>query len=87
MIRTGTEVLWGGNGNGRSASEENKITGYAYVDSIIGYNLKQICNKMQNTSQQSNCATKQLVIDKRRQRYPLKLWDDPDYGRLSEWMV
>ncbi len=86
LIRTGTEVLWGGNGNGRSTNEEHKETGYAYVDSIIGYNINQICNKI-STSHESNCAKMQYVIENRRQQFPIKLWNDSTYGRLVDWIV
>lgn len=82
-IRTGTEVLWGKN---RSPSQEHATQGFAYSDSFVLYNILRVCNAaMDGTERPADCDTLIDLVQTRRAKNPLTLWDDVTYGRLSTW--
>lgn len=86
-IRTGTEVLWGKN---RSPQHpEHAQQGFAYVDSFLLYNVLRECNgQSHSTTSSATAAACQSLTDllvQRRAQYPLALWDDATYGRLTSW--
>jgi hypothetical protein len=79
-IRTGLEVLWGKN---RNPNDPHSITGYAYVDTLIGANLINSC--FNNDNDNDACEKMMSIIQSRRANNPMLFWNDSDYGRLTEW--
>jgi hypothetical protein len=76
-IRTGTQLLDGAD----RGSSDFKDSKYAYVDTVLGYNLRKSCP----TNIEQGCAALAEKLRSRRQAYPLQLWDDFYYGRHRDW--
>jgi hypothetical protein len=76
-IRTGAQNLWGAS---RGSSAE-QTTAYAYVDTLLLYNVKKACN----LRKVSECGSLLETLTTRREKYPLKRWNDTEYGRLADW--
>jgi len=95
-IRTGTELL---NGVERSAKmKEHKTSKYAYVDTVVAYNIHTACQNHHTgpipsnisifpfaTDKLNQCDSTIAFIEGRRTSNPLQLWDLPDFGRLTNW--
>jgi len=95
LIRTGTtllsqEVGSGGNSNSNSTTVVSGTTGYAYVDTMILYNVQKACKNanaqhphLPNTAL---CTAHIDMIQQRRQSNgPYKRWDDFEHGRIAAW--
>ena len=87
-VRTGTQVLWGGIRN--KDDIDHWTTAYAYVDTIIAVNIKISCSSISKSSRVDSdvsklCHTLTNKINKRRELYPLSLWDDAAMGRSTTW--
>ena len=84
-IRTGVGNFWGEINGGN----ENQFTAYAYVDTILMYNLGLVCDKTLEHHPQfpatDECASLADLLNSRRAVNPFKRWDDATYGRLSDW--
>lgn len=70
-IRTGSQLLNG-------ARQGGTLQRFAYVDTLILYNLGQV------PGLPSNCSLC-LQLEKRRRRYPLSLWRETSFGRYNSW--
>jgi hypothetical protein len=83
-LRTGTEVLWGAK---RSDDEEHAVTAYAYVDTMLAYNVRNSCSKQTKESVEFNdsCILLMDIVNKRRALNPAQYWTDSKYGRLENW--
>ncbi len=59
--------------------------GYAYVDTLILYNLRLVCDK--TPIQETIAACNELIelISERRSLNPLKPINDPERGRITGW--
>jgi hypothetical protein len=86
-IRTGTQVMWAD--GSIDNNNEHATTKYAYVDTIIAFNLYLSCNSDvvhdQNSPQAQQCASLQTILDERRAKYPVQTWEDKVHGRLQNW--
>lgn len=90
--RSGTQLL---DGLERSNScADHKVEKYAYVDTVLAYNLRRACEssrpailstRVLGISGRHTCESLKQTIDLRRAKYPLKVWDDPYFGRQSDW--
>ena len=74
-IRTGSQLL---DGAPRGDVEHQNVK-YAYVDTVIAYNLRKVCRD--NDAQCSNLLQEFM---RRRSIYPLQQWEDIKYGRHAE---
>ena len=82
-IRTGNQNLWGAH-RGNSTQQN---TSYAYADTLLLYNLKQVCDvssHLYNVNAE-NCVELRELLDERRAMHPKQLWMDAKYGRLVNW--
>jgi len=68
----------------RDADRSHAIDGYAYVDTLIAYNVRRICSNSSGKSP-SNCKSMTAVLEKRRAQFPLTVWSDSMNGRLTGW--
>ena len=66
----------------RQQNSATKLARYAYVDTVLAYNVLQACNGMESAQ---SCLNMTRIIEERRQQFPKMLWDDPPLGRHSEW--
>lgn len=80
-VRIGTQVLWGGDRDG--SAEEFKTKAYAYVDTLLLYNLNLGCGD--GTEDCDDCAAVRQILQDRRAMNPATYWDDAVYGRLLSW--
>jgi hypothetical protein len=93
-IRTGSLLLDGAN-RGTSAFNTSK---FAYVYTIIEYNRQRTCSVETDPagvdstirdspvfSVSNGCTVLASEIEKRRQKNPLQLWDEPMHGRHRGW--
>eukprot|EP00816_Leptocylindrus_hargravesii_P007346 CAMPEP_0196806444 /NCGR_PEP_ID=MMETSP1362-20130617/6343_1 /TAXON_ID=163516 /ORGANISM="Leptocylindrus danicus, Strain CCMP1856" /LENGTH=594 /DNA_ID=CAMNT_0042179925 /DNA_START=46 /DNA_END=1830 /DNA_ORIENTATION=+ len=81
-IRTGTQVMFG---HKRSDNlEEYWLSRYAFVDTLLAYNLGVACSRLP-AQNQTLCDETLEVLEERRSRYPVTLWDEPKYGRHADW--
>jgi hypothetical protein len=91
--RSGTQLLDGAErGDDRTP---HKVEKYAYVDTVLAYNLRRVCEESSEPAIRSSrglggrdkytCESLKQTIDQRRAKYPLKVWDDPYFGRHSTW--
>jgi len=78
-IRTGTEVLWGGQRDG--SDPNHQTSAYAYVDTMLLYNLRVACGGDEN----GQCGVLKSTLEARRSKYPAQYWDDVTFGRLVDW--
>ena len=79
-IRTGTQVLWG---KERSPDTTQSSTAYAYVDSIVAFNVHVACDGRTDGA----CGELARVLADRRAKHPLQLWQDEAIGRKTNWPV
>ncbi len=86
-LRTGTELLSGQIHPG--TNEAYHLARYAFVDTIIGYNVYLSCRLSDEGDdsmyQKEACDTMKIFIEDRRARYPQSLWHEPEFGRLEDW--
>jgi hypothetical protein len=78
-VRTGPQLLDGANRGGDIATNDAK---YPYVDTVLIYNVKNACQQLNNSQSCTNFAG---MIDRRREKFAMMLWDDPSRARHSEW--
>jgi len=85
-IRTGTQLL---NGSERSApTASHKTSRYAYVDTILTYNIRKACTSDPRgfaTETRWTCYSLAEAVSKRKAKYPLEVWEQPAYGRHADW--
>merc|ERR1712137_144645 len=65
----------------RNADGDHGTDGYAYVDTLVAYNVRKACTRKPN--QIDNCEGMMAMLEERRANNPLKFWDDSMTGRLS----
>ena len=82
-IRTGKSTFYGVDYDDNSTADGIKYSreGYSYIPSIILYNVKEACKSMSSKS----CEEISFPYEELRQKSPLNLWNDPNYGRLTNW--
>ena len=80
-IRVGTTLPWGV--EKEDDVEEHRTTRYPYADTLIGFNVKLACKMGQGD--ETRCKELEDMIDGRRDKYKMELWDDGKYGRSSNW--
>lgn len=87
LIRTGTALInpLGVEEGAELAadSDEHATDGYAFAATLFGANVRRLC-RMQ-PSDQAECARLLDMAEAARARNPLKTWNDPVHGRLSNW--
>ena len=79
-IRTGSQLL---NGHDRGGAPENKITSYAYVDTILSYNAYVACSRQSQHDEVCSSFTQEIL--RRKQLHPHRVWDDHRLARYSSW--
>ena len=81
-IRVGPELL---DGTARGKADNTmKDAKYAIVDTILAFNARVACQ--QKTLGSSNdCEALLDRINKRRSKYPLQRWDEPELRRHDDW--
>lgn len=94
-VRVGTQLLDGSErDNNNHRANQNAAAQYAYVDTILSYNAEHLCRRrdLRGASNASSlaqsspaCDIVKIEIRKRRERYPLVLWDQPEFGRHVSW--
>ena len=92
-IRTGTQVFWQDGSNDSSSGNNNDglhtTTKYAYVDTIIGFNLFVACNSDvvhdQESPEAQQCASMKSIVEARRAKFPVTTWEDLFHGRHTDW--
>jgi len=83
-IRTGTEVLWGA--TRVSTDSKHYTTAYAYVDTLVLYNIILGCNNLSEDAETAaECAALKTTYINRRAKHPLTLWSDETVGRKINW--
>ena len=97
LIRTGVQLFPSGKMPAyppAPATGVHTTTGYAYADSILLWNVRQVCGMpadseaaRQALAPETSAACTQLeaLLSARRARNPLQRWSDPTYGRLLDW--
>jgi len=80
-IRTGTQNLWGAK---RGTDAAHYLTSYAYVDTLVLYNVLVGCKRFSNGSS-GECKSLVDTLDSRRAKHPAVFWDQPELGRLTNW--
>ena len=66
----------------RSSDSIHETTGYAYVDTFLAYNVMKICN---SHGVNKDCKEALANLENRRAKNPMQLWDDPDFGRTTNF--
>ena len=83
-IRTGTQVLWGKNRNENDITHQ--LSSYAYVDTLLLYNVLLGCNNNNDNKVMSDsCIELQNMLVDRRAKHPLTRWTDERFGRQEVW--
>lgn len=83
-LRTGTQTLFGSERSATSAS--HKSTRYAYVDTILAYNVRRGCQAVHLDPSAVSCNNTLFdTVNRRRAKYPLQRWEEPSYGRHVDW--
>lgn len=90
LIRTGVQLfpepLWPVNGStGHPPVSQHNTTGYAYVDTLLLWSVRQACKPGAGAPSPANCAAATSLLEQRRAAHPLLTWDDATYGRLVAW--
>jgi hypothetical protein len=83
-IRIGPQLLDGSergdmNNNDTLATKHAK---YAFVDTILAYNARLSCAN--SRIDWNNCTVLETIMQ-RRNRYPLRRWNEPSLGRHDDW--
>jgi hypothetical protein len=70
----------------RGEDSEHATDGYAYVDTLIAYNVRKACSSSELSSNaQEQCKTAANTVEARRARFARKVWSDAATGRLDNW--
>lgn len=81
-IRTGTQLMFG---HRRSDNlEEYLIERYPFVDTLLAYNVGVACGSLAQGNR-TRCDETLVLLEERRSRYPMTLWDETKYGRHKDW--
>lgn len=88
-IRTGTQVMWGAK-RSLDSIPTHETAAYAYADTIILSNIQLGCGVKAGGAQPvqarvTACADLQKRYQDRREKNPLFLWNDAQFGRLADW--
>jgi hypothetical protein len=79
LMRTGTQV-WG---TSRSEDTTHFETGYAYVATLVAYNIRRLCFQTSSSYRgSSGCRDILSLFEMERNKNPLLTWNDPEHGRL-----
>ncbi len=86
-LRTGTTTLFG---LGHEESDESFwYTNYAYVYTVIGFILHSVCKqknvKDANRVDEEKCLLYDVIVKKKREEYPFRLWQEPGLARRNDW--
>jgi hypothetical protein len=100
-IRTGTSLPWGRTHTQGSTPEglDSADSGYAYCPTLVAWNIKKACGLLSTTTttttttataatattSDSECEELVAIFEEQRTYAPMKLWNDPVYGRLTDW--
>jgi len=79
-VRTSSQLLDGAERGGREDIDKK----YAYVDTVLLYNVQQVCLRRLHDTNES-CQILENHVRARRHRYPFQVWDDIDQARHSNW--
>ena len=74
----------GPDGTVRTDTIESDAHGFAYVDTLLLWNVLTACDLSQ---QQPMCDKAQNELNARRSLNPLYRWDDPAHGRHASWPI
>ena len=90
LIRTGVELfptpLWPVNGSsGHPPVSQHNTTGYAYVDTLLYWSVRQACKAGSEAPPPAQCTAALALLEQRRAAHPLLTWNDPTHGRLVAW--
>jgi len=80
-VRTGTQTLFGGPPP-IGAKTEHYLERYAYVHSVLAYNVLIGCN---HEVVDGVCKEVMDEIQNKRRLYPLKMWEETRLGRKTDW--
>lgn len=86
-IRTGTQVMWADDSTPDNV--EHATTKYAYVDTMVAFNLYLACNldtmRDDGSAPARQCKSMKTQMDARRAQYPVTRWNDSLHGRHATW--
>lgn len=81
LVRTGTELFPEPGTGGNPPPSTHKTTGYAYVDTVLYYNVREACKSA--AANDAACDSLLALLASRRKMNPYQRWDNPAAGRLS----
>jgi hypothetical protein len=81
VIVTGAETGKEGNDVG----SDPIVQRYAYVDTLLLYNVQRACNTTTTNATAAECASMESTLQGRRSVYPLQAWYDNENGRVAGW--
>jgi hypothetical protein len=67
------------------ASKDYSQKKYAFVDTIIAYNLEKVCKVPLEFLDVAACQALQTYVEERIARYPALRWQEPAFGRRDDW--
>jgi hypothetical protein len=84
-VRVGTQLLDGSERHSKNdQTRKNAAAQSSYVDTILTYNIAQLCRK-KDSSMNLECELMKADVKKRHDLYPLILWEQPELGRHVTW--
>lgn len=83
LIRTGTELFPTPGTTGDPPPSTHNTTGYAYVDTLLYFNVRRACDV--GAAPSSSCTTLLSALADRRARNPYLRWDNSPHGRCADW--
>ena len=91
-VRTGTQVMWADGSPSAQTDSMHATTKYAYVDTIVAFNLYLACDPEawhlhDDSPAAQQCRFMQELATSRRAKFPVSLWDDAVHGRHANWPV
>ena len=88
-IRTGMQVMWADDSVSSENANNHATTKFAYVDTIVAFNLYLACDpavtRDDGSATSEKCKSMSSVMHNRRAKYPVQRWDDVAHGRHSSW--
>lgn len=80
-IRTGTQLINPLTKVHEPTSTAHNNTGYSYVATLVGANVKRLCRS--DAAPRAACSSALSEVEAERSRLPLQLWDDQMHGRST----
>lgn len=86
LIRTGTQLINPlplTEGGGAAGPTKHATDGFAYTATLVGANIRRLCRRQSPSP--SACSSLLAAVEAARAQHPVRLWDDPEHGRLADW--